>query len=175
MPINEAQLRSLFNKFAVNDCTREELQELYGYYKESGDAQLHALMDTWYQQMPDSPAAEKVDWDHMFAGIVAHEALPVIKRTPVLFTIRRIAAAAIVVLLLGSSWWYFFHHTNPGTSAGSPGKILAVNIAPGSNKAMLTLANGQQISLDNAANGVLAQEGNTKVVKTDSGRLSYLP
>ncbi|HZW69216.1 MAG TPA: FecR domain-containing protein, partial [Hanamia sp.] len=46
-------------------------------------------------------------------------------------------------------------------------------LAPGGNKAILTLANGSQIILSNAQNGALAQQGNTKVVKLDDGKLAY--
>lgn len=45
-------------------------------------------------------------------------------------------------------------------------------LAPGSNKAMLTLADGTQIPLDSAANGALAQQGNTQI-KNTNGNLSY--
>src|SRR5205085_10936617 len=46
-------------------------------------------------------------------------------------------------------------------------------VLPGGNKAILTLANGQQIILDSAANGTLTSQGNTKVIKLDSGQLAY--
>jgi len=43
---------------------------------------------------------------------------------------------------------------------------------PGGNKAILTLANGRKILLDSAANGSIATEGSSAVIKTDS-ILSY--
>lgn len=50
----------------------------------------------------------------------------------------------------------------------------ARQIMPGRNTATLTLAGGQQILLDSAAKGNLAEQGGTRLVKTDSGSLSYL-
>jgi hypothetical protein len=47
------------------------------------------------------------------------------------------------------------------------------DIAPGGNKAILTLGNGNKIILDSAHNGLLAQQGGSKVIKTDSGKLAY--
>ncbi|WP_419788535.1 FecR family protein [Mucilaginibacter sp. SP1R1] len=44
---------------------------------------------------------------------------------------------------------------------------------PGGNRALLTLANGKTIYLDNAQNGVLAKEGNAQVDKTRDGQLVY--
>jgi ferric-dicitrate binding protein FerR (iron transport regulator) len=46
-------------------------------------------------------------------------------------------------------------------------------IAPGGNKATLTLADGSVITLDSAANGVLAQQGSTRVTKLANGELVY--
>lgn len=47
--------------------------------------------------------------------------------------------------------------------------------APGKQGALLTLADGSTIVLDSAANGTLAQQGSTNLIKTDSGRLTYSP
>jgi transmembrane sensor len=44
---------------------------------------------------------------------------------------------------------------------------------PGGNKAVLTLANGKTIILDNAQNGTLAQQGNTLIKKAADGQLIY--
>ena len=45
-------------------------------------------------------------------------------------------------------------------------------LTPGTNKAMLTLADGSQIPLDSAANGALAQQGSTRITNAN-GQLSY--
>ena len=47
------------------------------------------------------------------------------------------------------------------------------DIAPGGNKAILTLADGSTIILDSAQNGALAQQGNTKILKLNNGQLAY--
>src|SRR5699024_2399194 len=47
------------------------------------------------------------------------------------------------------------------------------DVAPGGNKAMLTLANGQTIMLDSAQIGQLASQGNSRIAKADSGLLTY--
>ncbi|AXY73447.1 FecR family protein [Paraflavitalea soli] len=47
--------------------------------------------------------------------------------------------------------------------------------APGKNGALLTLADGSTIVLDSAANGTLAQQGSSKLIKTEDGKLTYSP
>jgi ferric-dicitrate binding protein FerR (iron transport regulator) len=46
---------------------------------------------------------------------------------------------------------------------------------PGSNKAILTLGNGDRISLTDAADGELARQGDTRISKTKDGQLLYEP
>lgn len=47
------------------------------------------------------------------------------------------------------------------------------DVAPGGDKAVLTLSDGSQITLDKATNGELARQGTTKVMKLDVGKLAY--
>jgi hypothetical protein len=47
------------------------------------------------------------------------------------------------------------------------------DVAPGSNKAMLTLGDGATIMLDSAHNGMLAEQGNSRINKLTDGRLAY--
>ena len=82
-----------------------------------------------------------------------------------------VAASVLVVLLgLGSLYIYRFRETKPVSPA-----VAAVknDVAPGGNKATLTLGDGKVISLDNTGNGLLATQGKSKVVKVDDGELTY--
>jgi ferric-dicitrate binding protein FerR (iron transport regulator) len=47
------------------------------------------------------------------------------------------------------------------------------DVAPGTNKAILTLASGKQIVLDNASKGNLATEGATNIIQLNNGELAY--
>lgn len=56
----------------------------------------------------------------------------------------------------------------------APGPIVQVErVLPGRNAAILTLSDGKRIVLDSAAKGELALQGNTHLVKNDSGSISY--
>jgi hypothetical protein len=48
-------------------------------------------------------------------------------------------------------------------------------VAPGGNKAVLILANGNKIILDSTQRGVVTTQGNNKVIKVDSGMIAYDP
>jgi len=81
----------------------------------------------------------------------------------------RIAAAASVILALSAGAYfitYRYYHQKP-TGA------VADQLLPGSNKAVLTLANGSKLSLTDAGNGSIAHQSNVSVIKNKGGQLVY--
>ena len=89
------------------------------------------------------------------------------------FSIIRVAAAAVILITLGAAAFLYLKNTSETTLAKTDNKQLINDVAPGGNKAVLTLADGSEIILDNAQNGALSQQGNTKILKLDAGQLSY--
>ena len=86
---------------------------------------------------------------------------------------RRWWYAAAAVLLLGGFLTYRFAFQQPDKTPIVKSTIEKNDVAPGGNKAILTLADGSTIILDNAANGNLAEQGNSKIVKLNNGQLAY--
>ena len=85
----------------------------------------------------------------------------------------RYAAAAMVILAMITGYLVFFNKPKQVLAGINAKDSLKKDIAPGGNKAILTLANGSHIILDNASNGALVNQGNTKVVKLADGMLAY--
>lgn len=86
-------------------------------------------------------------------------------------TLGRVAAAAVLIISLAGSWYYFTHTglrepAQTGVAAGQ-------DLAPGGNRAVLTLSNGTQIVLDSVSTGMLARQGNTVIHKVEDGLVSY--
>ncbi|MBS1567750.1 MAG: FecR domain-containing protein [Bacteroidetes bacterium] len=81
----------------------------------------------------------------------------------------RYAAAAIILF---GSVAYFWNTPRKNVQVIAE-KPAHTDIAPGGNKAMLTLADGTKITLDSAANGDLAQQGSAHVVKLANGQIAY--
>jgi transmembrane sensor len=141
-----------------------------------------ALFEDWYnQQAPDS-----IDWikdinatslkERLFQSIqqeIYSDQSDVFIRKTNRIGWRR-TAAAIVILAFGIGGYFVFFNKPRREIAQSPIKQeLKNDIAPGSNKAMLTLSNGSTIILDSAHNGMLAKQGNAKILKLNSGQLAY--
>jgi transmembrane sensor len=116
-------------------------------------------------------------WDRVRAGAIAGRAA---EQGTVAFAsrrgpkIRRIGsygavAASVLLIVAGIVIWRQINNGKPAVMV----QATKQDVAPGSNKAILTLSNGQQIVLDSAAKGALAQQGSAQVIKTDSGQIAY--
>lgn len=93
----------------------------------------------------------------------------IIQHRPVVKLWPRIAVAASVLLFLSIGGYYIFHK--------EPVQQITYtrnDIAPGGNKAILTLTNGKKISLTDAKNGQIAQQSGVQVNKTKNGQLVYI-
>src|SRR5665213_24262 len=88
--------------------------------------------------------------------------------------IGRVAAAVILVISLSIAGYFIFNNRTPKEIAQKETQQPPANdLIPGGNKAILTLGSGQKIILNNAPNGQLAHQGNTTIIKADSGKLAY--
>lgn len=81
-------------------------------------------------------------------------------------------AAALVLLTAGAASFWLFKEQAPGKLARQEPESPDL-IKPGTNKAVLTLADGSTITLNDAQNGELAKQGNTQVLKLANGQLAY--
>ena len=72
---------------------------------------------------------------------------------------------------------YFFNNNNQTyvspTSVKKVVKQKAIDIQPGTNKAILTLSNGKKIILDDSQNEVVINDGAIKVHKNAKGIIEY--
>ncbi|MBN9380658.1 MAG: FecR domain-containing protein [Chitinophagaceae bacterium] len=83
--------------------------------------------------------------------------------------VRGSAVAASIIVCFALTW-RFLSHIHPNAK-----KVTAVannDVAPGGNKAILTLGNGTQIILDGRQDGRIARQGSTSVLKFN-GVISY--
>ncbi|MRG45739.1 DUF4974 domain-containing protein [Chitinophaga sp. SYP-B3965] len=155
---HEEELRSLFRKYMEKDCSEEELRLLMSYSEEE------AFLPVWQEMMEEikeeRPAEElyglyKPAIDKVYAQIV--------KPKPKI--IRYWWAAAASLLLLFSAGAYLWIQ--------QPAKQVLVkqDVQPGTNKAMLTLADGTVIPLDSTGNQVLQQ--GTAAIRKQGGQLIY--
>lgn len=78
---------------------------------------------------------------------------------------RYAAAAAVMVIVAGTGWLL-------RQKTAAPPAVVVQEIPPGRSGAVLTLADGRQVTLDSAGNGVVAREGGVDI-KLNNQQLVY--
>lgn len=81
----------------------------------------------------------------------------------------RVAAAASIILIVSLGAFLLF----PDKPATKETVQMVHDVAPGGNKAVLTLANGEKVQLNGTQNGFIASQGGVTIAKQADGELSY--
>jgi ferric-dicitrate binding protein FerR (iron transport regulator) len=137
-----------------------------------------AVLDEWFYTFSPEDAAlfsEEIENDisdrvkNRLNNYIAYERIVMrYKRQSVLLK------AAVVVSFISVSCLLFYVGSKEKKTLPVIAEAEAVkDISPGGARAMLTLGDGSTIVLDSSSNGQLGVQGNTKVIKLGSGRLSY--
>ena len=168
--MEQEKLISLIRQYINGNASADELAELQSYISREENAEnISGALETVLAETGAKEAYDAKRFDPLLKNIL--EADKIRKVTPVrrLHPFRWAAAAAIIILFAAGGYFYFNKKSEPVIAKTE----IKNDIAPGGNKAILTLANGQQIILNSAANGTITQQGNTKIIKLDSGQLAY--
>lgn len=166
MDINQRALQ-LLEKFEQDIASEEELRELDEWYQSfEQDPKFTTNLNKQEQISAREKLLHKINTrlDRESVDSITAESKKQIWLWP------RMAAAATILMIL-SVTGYFFWQRNQATPQTA--QIEKQDIAPGNNKAILTLGNGQQIILASAKNGHIATEGNAVVDKTVNGQIVY--
>lgn len=148
-------IQELLKKYREGTCTDEE----------------KALLESWYQnyelsdlkEIPQHIRDEQLN--EVWQSLPVHEHK--LRRIPWL----KLTAAAVLLIAFGTVLYLYL---NKRVTRHGDVQVLAGNtIIPGSNKAILTLNDGRQISLTDAANGHIADQPGITVTKKTDGQLLY--
>lgn len=81
-----------------------------------------------------------------------------------------VAAAACLILAFSSALYFYY---DDAANSDKTIKVAFQDIPAGGNKAYLTLANGEKISLTDATSGTIATQAGIQITKTSNGQLVY--
>lgn len=170
--MNTDRLSYLLKQYLDNNLGTDEQEELDRLLQEGNySRQLEDALETFIGQEQGLPDYQPAEWEPLFQKIRARATRPAMIRS---ITRKRLTAAAALLLLCLSGW--LLYNKLPAKAhlaAASPTRPPAHDITPGSNKATLTLADNTSIDLDAAQDGVLAQQGNSQLIKNNNGQLTY--
>lgn len=181
------RLQFLFQRYLDQKCTPGEEAELMQLLADSSsDEDREKLISDCFDSLPETYTLSEADSKRIFNIIIDKK---VRKLYPSLLMRNRIikwaGLAAAAALIFMTVTLVLFRNNNPAAEINKVVKIAKEikiekplyknDIKPGGNKAILTLADGTKIVLDDASDGALTRQGNTTVIKLDDGRLAYNP
>ena len=161
----------------MKDAQREYFIEILKQYRLGNATQQEiAFLEAYYNVFETNEELITVENQHEFApvkqliknNIDQQIILPqkTFRLTP---SRTRYMVAAVIFLAVSITAYYF---TTSSDHVDIPGHQYS-HILPGTNKATLTLSNGQKISLDDVANGEIAQQAGIRITKSGNGQLVY--
>jgi ferric-dicitrate binding protein FerR (iron transport regulator) len=157
----------LYNRYLSQSLSTDEVQE-FKKLLSSGDHDqaLNELIDSEWIRLKNDELfnVPQENMDAAFEYIVAQPQTS--KKTIGMW--QRIAAAASMLLFLSTGGYFLLHKPAVTTQL-----VQKQDIAPGTNQATLTLANGTKIILTKALSGKLAQQGNMLVQVNGGNAIAY--
>lgn len=153
--MEKSELKDLLQKFSVGKCTKEEA----------------LWVENWYiQQNTHGPLpVSDEEFQNQLKSI--YDRLPSAKKSRANLNWMKVAAVLSFLVLSIGIYSYFKKDTFIENIEYS---FIPKDIAPGGNKATLTLADGTEISLDQMEEGEIYQNNNLSIRKTKDGEIEYL-
>jgi ferric-dicitrate binding protein FerR (iron transport regulator) len=174
--MKEQRLEELFRRHLHEGLTDAEETELFRLWLDPLlESRRVQILNDFHDGLPEDKDMPDREAALVFQQIVKKQApvyqLPVGTGRTIW---KRVAVAASVLLLVGLSGYFLFFNKKQERSQEMVQAKLPVDIgAPKTNRAMITLANGQRIYLDSAANGSLTVQGTVRLLKLEDGKIAY--
>ncbi|SMD02137.1 FecR domain-containing protein [Pedobacter africanus] len=156
----------LLLRFEEGTLSGAETEELMGLLERDETEISDAIAAMIAAQSPATVEPER--W-----APVLEKILSVDRKAPqrrLLMPLFRWAAAAVILITLSVGGWLYF---SGGPDRGSDKARYANDVPPGGNDAILTLADGSEISLTDAGRGKLLETAGVSIVKLADGQLVY--
>jgi len=174
-----ARLNYLFNQYFKKTATKIEEQELFELLNDYADnEELDGLLKKAWDGLENPEVVfDPIKSDHILNYILQAKAkedhmvdVPSARNNLIW---RKIGIAAVIMLFAYTGAHFYFYQPQKQFKKVVQKLPLYNDVLPGGNKAVLTLANGKKIILDNANTGVLAKQGSTDIAKTKDGQVIY--
>jgi transmembrane sensor len=165
-------ISGLFRKYFDKSANADERIELMLLISEAdSDEVLLELMEEAYRtyvprQNPFALGKREKMLQQIQAAIQDTEQAESVKKIRSANWFTYAAVASVLIFITLGAYLLTYNHIRGR-------QIAKTDFSPGGNKAVLTLSNGSIIILNDAKNGVLANQGKTSIRKTRDGEISY--
>lgn len=160
--MEKENFHKLLDKYISGEASQEEEQRLLNFY-----GSFNSPSET--EPIPDLDELKDKIFDKISEKITPEEDY---SQSFNFYYLKSFSIAAMILLTITTGIYFYSNRTTQGEEQFVELDVKN-DILPGNNKAILTLADGSKISLDDAANGLLASQGNTAITKTEKGEIVY--
>lgn len=162
---NRTYIQHLLQKFALNQCTPQELAQVHQYFKNNGHADDLPSVEEVLLMIADKPEMPQQSADRIFSGIIQktqqEEQQPKMVRFPFARYAAIAAIAASLVVMLGAGWYFAFR----------PGAAIAPIIDP--NQITLQLEDGSIQVIAEDGTVTIKDANNNIIASQDKASIAY--
>lgn len=148
--------KNLIEKYKLGICTPEEKQ----------------VIESWFHHLGENEISDFTEDELVAARERLHTNMLELTKSSSSGSklIKYLSAAAILIFI---SFSIFLFVKNQSTFSTKDTRTANNDIQPGSNNAILTLADGKKITLNDFGTGEIAEQQGIKVIKSSEGQLIY--
>jgi transmembrane sensor len=162
--LQKDQFLKIIDKYHAGSASKEEIDFLNAYYQSFG---FRTGLTTDIEEQKKILFKNDLKTS-ITENILSYQKEKIRKGKMKIFKWSISVAATMVIAGAG-----LFYNSKGKNSVQLAKENIKNDIAPGGNRAILTLANGQKISLTDASNGKLAEQAGVQITKTADGQLIY--
>ncbi len=179
---NQTEFSELFNKYISNKLTSDEYSKFWKLMNEDTDEVLTnaELEKLWNDNKANNDIQTNTTFSKVNEYLLDNQdnsvEKPALKRKiGILKSLWKYRSVAAVIVMITISSILFFYNKNDNQKIVQTNKTVQPkhDLLPGVNKAVLKLADGSSIILDSTGKGVIANQGNVKIIKNQNGQLVY--
>jgi len=172
MPETNEYYAQLLADYLNNACNPQQMEELMQWLQlHAANRVLLQLVQAEFNKAMETNAEAPVEISNRLRTRLMQAIQPPasVRYKRLLF---RAAAAAILLLALGAGWFYFLKKQSVKEVAQSTPPAVQLPIAKNTS-AYITLANGEQIALNEMGNGTATGHDNINIIKLADSRIAY--
>jgi hypothetical protein len=160
----------LIEKYQAGTASSIEKKQLNDWYYSFNDQEVDLILSETDSEL----ALEERIRERILETIRKNKGQKEVKALQNRWLMPAIAASFILLFSVGILWKFGTFSTSPSIVSS---KIVThkkvQDIAPGGNKAILTLMDGSSLILDSTANGTISHQGSVSIQKLENGQLAY--
>lgn len=176
--MREIDYHRFFQKYLLQEHTEGEYQTFIKWFRSLEIDEARRVMEAYEKLVLESGRSDQLPPDPQLIAKIEESLDQYDGLQPVIEPENRVSfwpriAAAIALIVVG--YWGFDRIWGSMSSVQGEAFVGSADVAPGQNRALLTLSDGSSIILSEVNPGEIAQQALVKIEKDEDGELIYSP